>query len=107
MEYRHFGMASHIVKGDTYRQYVRGVVTYKDGHEDVVVPSMHMGARVYYDPSATMPPGYYLSLARQCVIGLRNPLFGEVKEVLEEVAHGDYLCAVRAVTEEQLAGEGL
>ncbi|MFA6271260.1 MAG: hypothetical protein WC657_08730 [Candidatus Paceibacterota bacterium] len=58
-----------------YRQSVRNVTTYNLGGESAWA-AIQLGAPIYYDRSATMPVGTYLSLAAADVAGTNNPLFG-------------------------------
>ena len=61
--------------GMVYRQPVRNVTTYNLGGESAWA-AIQLGAPIYYDRSATMPVGCYLSLAPLDVGGTANPIFG-------------------------------
>lgn len=60
-----------------YRQPVRNVLTYAAGAE-ATWGNANIGDPVYYDRSATMPAGVYLSLSPLDAAGAANPLFGHV-----------------------------
>ena len=61
--------------GMVYRQSVRNVTTYALGAESAWA-AIQFGAPIYYDRSATMPVGTYLSLAAADAAAIANPLFG-------------------------------
>jgi hypothetical protein len=63
--------------GMVYYQEVRNVLTYNAQAENTWGP-IDIGDRVYYDRSATMPAGVYLSTAPADNLGGANPLFGFV-----------------------------
>lgn len=58
-----------------YRQTVRNVLTYGAGVEATWGP-INIGDPIYYDRSATMPAGTYLSTSPLDNLGAANPLFG-------------------------------
>lgn len=60
-----------------YRQAVRNVLTYNVGAE-ATWGAINIGDPIYYDRSATMPAGVYLSTSPLDVLGAANPLFGYV-----------------------------
>jgi hypothetical protein len=60
-----------------YYQYVRNVLTYGAGVE-ATWGDLNIGDPVYYDGSATMPAGIYLSKSPLDNTGAANPLFGFV-----------------------------
>jgi hypothetical protein len=60
-----------------YQHEVRTVTTYA-GAVETVWAAIAIGLPVYYDNSATMPAGCYLSLAAANNLGVANPLFGWV-----------------------------
>jgi len=63
--------------GMVYRQTVRNVTTY-GGAVETVWAAMDIGYEVYYDRSATMPAGTYLSLAAADNTAAANPKFGHI-----------------------------
>jgi len=60
-----------------YKFSVRNVLTYAVGAE-ATWGNINVGDPVYYDVSATMPAGVYLSTSPQDNTGAANPLFGWV-----------------------------
>jgi len=58
-----------------YQQTVRNVLTYNVGAE-ATWGAMNIGDPVYYDHSATMPVGTYLSVAPAAADAAANTLFG-------------------------------
>ena len=64
-----------FTSGMVYRQSVRNVTTYAVGAESAWA-AIQLGAPIYYDRSATMPVGCYLSLANADSAAINNPLFG-------------------------------
>ncbi len=60
-----------------YNHTVRNVLTYDGGTENTF-GVINIGDPVYYDGSATMPPGTYLSTSPLDNLGAANPLFGFV-----------------------------
>lgn len=60
-----------------YRHDVRNVLTYNGGAENTF-GAINVGDPVYYDPSATMPAGVYLSTSPLDKDGGANSLFGWV-----------------------------
>ncbi len=65
-----------------YRQTVRNVTTY-GGAAETVWAAMDIGYEVYYDNSATMPAGTYLSLAAADAATGANPKFGHIMPLTE------------------------
>jgi len=61
--------------GMVHRQPVRNVATYAVGVE-ATWAAIQFGAPIYYDRSATMPAGCYLSLSPADNNAVNNPLFG-------------------------------
>jgi hypothetical protein len=60
-----------------YWQEVRNVLTYNGGNE-ATWGAINIGDPVYYDSSATMPAGVYLSTSPLDNAAAANPLFGHV-----------------------------
>ena len=60
-----------------YRQDVRNVLTYAAAVE-ATWGAINIGDPIYYDRSATMPAGVYLSTSPLDNTGAANPLFGHV-----------------------------
>jgi hypothetical protein len=63
--------------GMVYRHNVRTVLTYNGGVENTW-GTLDIGDAVYYDDSATMPAGCYLSTSPLNNLGTANTLFGWV-----------------------------
>ena len=61
--------------GMVYWQEVRNVLTYAGAVENTWGP-INIGDEIYYDDSATMPAGVYLSTSPLNNVGTANPLFG-------------------------------
>jgi len=59
----------------TYYHYVRNVLTYAAAVE-ATWGAINIGDPIYYDRSATMPAGVYLSTSPLDNTGAANPLFG-------------------------------
>jgi hypothetical protein len=93
----------NVAKGAIYAHNVRNVLTYSGGSE-ATFGQITIGARVYYDPSSTMPSGCYLSLAPINATGENNTPFGWVVMLQDETANdfpkgssssgSTHLCAV-------------
>lgn len=62
--------------GMVYRQPVRNVSGYNIGVGENAWLAIQLGAPIYYDRSASMPAGCYLSLSAADIAGTANPLFG-------------------------------
>ena len=60
-----------------YRQLVRNVLTYVEEAESTF-GAINIGDELYYDRSATMPAGVYLSTSPLDNLGAANPKFGHV-----------------------------
>ncbi len=60
-----------------YRHDVRTVLTYNAGAENTW-QALNIGDTVYYDGSATMPAGVYLSVSPLDNLGVANPIFGHI-----------------------------
>lgn len=60
-----------------YMHDVRTVATYKGGNE-ATWQALNIGDTVYYDGSATMPAGVYLSVSPLDNTGAANPIFGHI-----------------------------
>lgn len=58
-----------------YEHNVRNVLTYVEGAE-ATFGAINVGDPIYYDRSATMPAGVYLSTSPLDSTGAANPLFG-------------------------------
>lgn len=58
-----------------YYQNVRNVLTYSEAAE-ATFGAINIGDPIYYDRSATMPAGIYLSTSPTDAAGVANPLFG-------------------------------
>jgi len=67
-----------------YQQTVRNVLTYSGAVENTWGP-INVGDIVYYDNSATMPAGTYLSTSPLDNLGVANTLFGYVVLNQDEV----------------------
>jgi hypothetical protein len=67
----------NVAKGAIYAHNVRNVLTYEN-YAEATFGQITVGARVYYDPSATMPSGCHLSLAPINATGENNTPFGWV-----------------------------
>lgn len=63
--------------GMVYNHEVRTVLTYKVGAE-ATWQALNVGDTVYYDGSATMPAGVYLSVSPLDNAGAANPIFGHI-----------------------------
>lgn len=63
--------------GKIYKWQVRNVLTYSAGAENTFA-ALAIGARVYYDPSSTMPAGVHLSTSPLDEAGAANSYFGHV-----------------------------
>jgi hypothetical protein len=61
-----------------YRQPLRNVSGYNLNVAENAWLAIQLGAAVYYDRSASMPAGCYLSLCATDLTGANNPLFGYV-----------------------------
>lgn len=61
-----------------YRQDVRNVLTYNPGVAELTWGPINIGDPVYYDHSASMPAGVYLSTAPTGTDTVANTLFGFV-----------------------------
>ncbi len=61
-----------------YWQDVRNVLTYNVGVAELTWGPINIGDPVYYDRSASMPVGVYLSTSPLDLTGAANPLFGHV-----------------------------
>lgn len=66
-----------IAAGNTYFHEVRNVLTYSEGAE-ATWAAINIGDIVYYDSSATMPAGVYLSTSPLDSQGAANTRFGWV-----------------------------
>lgn len=62
--------------GMVYRFTVRNVLTYGGGPAEATWGPINIGDPIYYDPTATMPAGTYLSTSPLNGAGAANPLFG-------------------------------
>lgn len=65
-----------------YRQTVRNVLTYSAEAENTF-GAIDIGYELYYDRSATMPAGTYLSTSPLDNLGAANPKFGHVVPLTE------------------------
>ena len=61
-----------------YQQTVRNVLTYNVGVAELTWGAINVGDIVYYDNSASMPAGTYLSTSPLDLAGVANTLFGYV-----------------------------
>ena len=75
----------NVARGAIYRHNVRNVLTYNAGNEATWGP-INIGDPVFYDPSATMPAGVYLSTSPLDNTGAANSLFGHVVMQQDETA---------------------
>ena len=64
--------------GAIYYQQVRNVLTYNPGVAELTWGPINIGDPVYYDGSASMPVGVYLSTSPLNTGGTANPIFGRV-----------------------------
>jgi hypothetical protein len=62
--------------GMVYRQTVRNVLTYGAGPAEATWGPINIGDPIYYDATATMPVGTYLSTSPLNGAGAANKLFG-------------------------------
>lgn len=62
--------------GMVYRHDVRNVLTYNPGVAELTWGAINIGDPVYYDHSASMPAGVYLSTSPLGTDTTANPLFG-------------------------------
>lgn len=62
--------------GMVYRQTVRNVLTYGAGPAEATWGPINIGDPIYYDATATMPVGTYLSTSPLDGAGVANKLFG-------------------------------
>ena len=67
-----------VTCGMVYKNYVRNVRTYNAGVAELTWGVIDVGHRVYYDNSASMPAGVYLSTSPLDFTGAANSLFGTV-----------------------------
>lgn len=73
-----------------YYQEVRNVLTYGGGVE-ATWGAINVGDTIYYDGSATMPAGVYLSTSPLDNTGAANPIFGHVVPcIANSDESGDY-----------------
>jgi len=61
-----------------YRHDVRTVLTYNPGVAELTWQALNIGDVVYYDGSASMPAGVYLSVSPLNTGGTANPIFGHI-----------------------------
>lgn len=78
----------NVAEGATYWHNVRNVLTYSQGAE-ATFGALAIGSRVYYDVSATMPAGCYLSTSPLDNQGNANSPFGWIVLDQDETA-SDY-----------------
>jgi hypothetical protein len=62
--------------GMVYRHTVRNVLTYNPGVAELTWGAINIGDPIYYDPSASMPVGTYLSTSPLDTSNGANTLFG-------------------------------
>jgi hypothetical protein len=74
----------NIAQGAGYYHLVRNVLTYS-GAAESTFSTLNFGTPLYYDPSATMPSGVYLSCSPLDSGGAANTLFGHVGWAQDEV----------------------
>jgi len=67
-----------IRASNVYYHEVRNVRTYDPGVAELTWGVINVGDAVYYDPSASMPAGVYLSTSPLDTTGAANTLFGHV-----------------------------
>jgi hypothetical protein len=65
---------------------VRNVLTYVGGPAEATWGVINYGDTIYYDGSATMPAGVYLSTSPLDATGAANPVFGWVATITSEAA---------------------
>ena len=68
----------NFAPGAVYLFTVRNVLTYGGGPAEATWGPINIGDPVYYDPTATMPVGTYLSTSPLDGAGVANPIFGKV-----------------------------
>jgi len=78
---------------------VRNVLTYSGEAEDTW-GAINIGDLIYYDNSATMPAGVYLSTSILDNLGVANTLFGVIATITSEAAALYPLGGVTASTED-------
>jgi hypothetical protein len=61
-----------------YRHDVRTVLTYNPGVAELTWQALNIGDVVYYDSSATMPAGVYLSVSPLNTDTTANAIFGHI-----------------------------
>ena len=67
--------------GMVYYQEVRNVLTYNPGVAELTWGALNIGDEVYYDGSASMPAGVYLSTSPLDTDGTANTRFGWVVSI--------------------------
>ena len=65
---------------------VRNVLTYNPGVAELTWGAIGYGDLVYYDASASMPAGVYLSTSPLNTLGVANTLFGVIATINSEAA---------------------
>jgi hypothetical protein len=65
---------------------VRNVLTYNPGVAELTWGAINYGDPVYYDASASMPAGVYLSTSPLNTGGTANTLFGHIATITSEAA---------------------
>lgn len=65
-----------VTSSMVYRQTVRNVLTYNPGVAELTWGPINIGDPIYYDASASMPVGTYLSTSPLNTGGTANTLFG-------------------------------
>ena len=84
-----------------YQFYVRNVLTYADAAE-ATWGVINVGDTVYYDSSATMPAGVYLSTSPAAADTTVNPVFGRVVLNQDDVC-SDFPTSTATASTETLA----
>lgn len=89
-----------------YEHDVRNVLTYSQGSE-ATWGSIAIGDPIFYDRSATMPAGVFLSTSPLDSTGAANPLFGFRVPANDDdiVAAGDATASTQSVAVLQICGD--
>jgi len=86
---------------------VRNVLTYNPGVAELTWGAINVGDLVYYDASASMPAGVYLSTSPLNTGGTANTVFGAIATITSEAAALYPLGGITASTQDcQVAQRG-
>ena len=75
----------NVADGAVYRHNVRNVATY-NAQAEATWQALNIGDMVYYDNSATMPAGVYLSVSPLDNLGVANTPFGHIIALQDQTA---------------------